>query len=239
MRYAIICLKTLFITAIFVTLTNTTVSATERQASCQFEHPDHMGRRLGLEHKIQHMDKEQDWIDFLSSYSIYTGWLNTESKANRERFAKCEESFSKSKKFLSLDKKLQSYLTENYKYSISGVNIEGGDYRKGDFLMFSSCQRHDCVSNIHTDIIDKNGNLVAVILYQYPSQSGEGGAAGQALADVLRGKHSLLYYPLEAWVFIRKEHDTLELNRFIKDAIEYFEEGSKTTILAIHDISDE
>ena len=235
MRYAIICLKTLFIMAIVATLTDITANAAEKQASCQFEHPDHLGRRLAAEHK----GKEQDWVDFLFDYDIYTYWLNAKNKSDGKRFKACEKGFSKSKKFLSLDKELQSYLIENYENSISGVGIEGGDYRKGNFLTLSSCQVHSCVSNIHTDIIDKDGNLVAVILYQYPSQSGEDGAAGQALADVLRQKHPLLYFPLEAWVFVRKGHDTLELDYFIRDAIAYFEKESETTILAIHDISDE
>ena len=235
MRHAIVCLKTLFIMAAAISLTDITANATDKQASCQFEHPDHMGRRLAIKYK----QNEKEWIDFVSSYSRYTYWLDESNKADRKRFTKCEEGFRKSKRFLSLDKKLQSYLFENYKYSISGVNIEGGDYRKGNFLMFSSCQMHDCISNIHTDIIDKYGNMVAVILYQYPSQSGEDGAAGQALADVLRQKHPLLYFPLEAWVFVRKGHDTLELDYFIRDAIAYFEKESETTILAIHDISDE
>ena len=231
-RHAIICLRTLFIMAIAVILTDITANATEKQASCQFEHPDHMRHRVAVAQGLSDLRHPLGYDD-------YTYWLGKHNKHDQDRFMICEKDFTKTANFLSLNERLRSYLIENYESSISGVEIEGGDYRKGDFLVFSSCQMHDCVSNIHSDIIDKDGNLVAVILYQYPSQSGEGGAAGQALADVLRGKHSLLYYPLEAWVFIRKEHDTLELNRFIKDAIDYFEEGSKTTILAVHDISDE
>ena len=230
MRYTIY-IKIFFIIATFVTLNSIIADAAEKQTSCQFEHPDHMRHRVAITQGLSD-------LEYPLSYDGYTYWLEKYNNNDEKRFMACERDFTRTEKFLSLNKKLQLYLIGNYENSISGVNIEGGDYRNGDFLTLSSCQAHACVSNTHADIFDKDGNMVAIILYQYPSQS-EGGAAGQALADILKQKHSILYFPLEAWVFIRKEHDTLELNRFIRDAIEYFEEGSKTTILAIHDISDE
>ncbi|MBA5724685.1 hypothetical protein [Bombella favorum] len=221
--------QTLLVIATLLALANVTAKAADTQASCRFEHPDRMLDRLAKE-------PGSDWTEALD-YPEYVRALRRYDKKNAMKFMKCEESFKNSSRFRALNKKLQSYLIENYKASISGVNIEGGDFRKGDFLMFSSCQPHACVTNVHTDIFDKDGNMVSVILYQYPSDA-EGGAAGQAIADVLRGKHSILYFPLEAWIFIRKGYETPGLRSFIEDAVPYFRQNSETTILDVHDISD-
>ncbi len=222
--------QTLLVIAALLALANVTAKAADTQASCRFEHPDHMRDRLIKKHI------EPNSTDILD-YPQYVRVLEYTDKKTNIRFMKCEEDFEKSARFRALNKKLQSYLIENYKASISGVNIEGGDFRKGDFLMFSSCQPHACVTNVHTDIFDKDGNMVSVILYQYPSDA-EGGAAGQAITDVLRGRHSINYYPLEAWIFIRKGYETPGLRSFIEDAVPYFRQNSQTTILDVHDISD-
>ena len=231
MPCAVLRSKTFLVITALLALTNVTAKAADTQASCRFEHPDRMLYKVAAARGVFDPGIPVD------EYPTYRFWLEEFSKQDSDRFMKCEESFKKAARFHALNKKLQSYLIENYKASISDVNIEGGDLRKGDFLMFSSCQPHACVTNVHTDIFDKDGNMVSVILYQYPSDA-EGGAAGKAIADVLRGKHSILYFPLEAWVFIRKGYDTPGLRDFIEDAVPYFRRNSETTILDVHNISD-
>ncbi len=230
MHYAIHRSKTLLVITALLALANVTAKAADTRLSCRFEHPDRMRYKVAAAQGLSDLRAPLD-------YPKYTFWLEEFSKKDSDRFMKCEESFKNSARFHALNRKLQSYLMENYKASISGVNIEGGDFRKGDFLMFSSCQPHACVTNVHTDIFDKDGNMVSVILYQYPSDA-EGGAAGQAIADVLRGRHSINYYPLEAWVFIRRGYDTPGLRDFITDAVPYFRRNSRTTLLDIHNISN-